>query len=219
MKNILLALLFINLGFFAVIGWQYFQNQKSSQVLEAPMTAPTPATTPFVLRPPSQALNGTLSIIKGKIELKSRDTGVYAEASSGAQILTGETIASGENTAATITIDGFATSTLEENSELVFANLYPTNMVLQQKNGKVTYRLVDQQYPVSVRVLHTLVSLLPGTTTINIIDTDISVSVASGSAAIALVDTDNNTHVWKLEKNEQANIDDAKRHVYLIRPR
>ncbi|MCX6792086.1 MAG: hypothetical protein NT149_03555 [Candidatus Gottesmanbacteria bacterium] len=100
-------------------------------------------------------------------------------------------------------------------AELVFANLFPTDFVLQQKTGKIEY-LVTQ--PISVRALHTLVTINSGDTTINIIDTDMSITVKSGSVKFALVDNNNNTNVWDLKAGQRANIDDANSQVYLVKP-
>jgi len=64
-----------------------------------------------------------------------------------------------------------------------------------------------------------LVSLSPGDTTINIIDTDMSITVKSGAVTFAIVDTDNNTNLYTLKGGERANIDDAARKVYLLQGR
>jgi hypothetical protein len=59
----------------------------------------------------------------------------------------------------------------------------------------------------------------PGDVTINIIDTDSSVTVKTGSVKFALVDNDNNTNVWNLQSGQRANIDDQTRQVTLVQAR
>lgn len=175
----------------------------------------TPLPSTFSLNPPARSLTGMLTITKGKAEKLSRTGSEYEEASTGAQILIGESVATKENSLASVTINGIVTVILESKSELIFANLFAKNMLLLQKAGKATYDVVTEKQ-LSVRALHALISIASGSTTINIIDTDMSVSVKTGSAKLALVDMDNNTHVWNLKEGQRATIDDTTRKVFLV---
>jgi hypothetical protein len=223
-KNFLLALLAFILGFGAVVGYHYL---RSSQQQTAPIVIPTTTNqvTPeptFALVPPSEAVSGMLTVTSGHAEKLSRNETDYKEASTGAQILIGESVATKDNSIATATVSGIVSATLQSNAELVFANLFPEDFVLQQTTGKIEY-LVSA--PISVRALHSLVTInagLPaqaGDIIINIIDTDMSITVKTGSVTFALVDTNNTTNVWNLNAGERANIDDANRYVYLVQPR
>jgi hypothetical protein len=220
MKTILFLLLAFVLGFGGVVGYQYFRTKQEVPTVVTSAAQPTPEPT-FALIPPSEAVSGILTVTGGHAQKFSRNDTEYKEASTGAQILLGESIATKENSSATASISGIVTVNMGPVAELVFANLFPTDFVLQQKSGKIEY-LVTQ--PVSVRALHMLVTInqgLPaqaGDITINIIDTDMSVSVKTGSVKFALVDNDNNTNVWDLQAGERANIDDITRQVYLIKP-
>lgn len=219
MKDAILLVIAFFLGFGSVFGYRYIRTPKPAASLLAPVTpsdTPQPA---LSLEPPTQALSGILTVNEGRVEVFARTADAYAEASTGAKILLGESVATKENSQAQVMIDNFITTTMEENAEVVFANLFANNMVLQQKAGKVDYLHTDGGNPVAVRALHALVSLRSGETMINIIDTDVSVTVKSGSVKLALVDTDNNTHVYDLEKGQRANIDDEARTVTLLKAR
>ena len=219
MKNFFFVLAAFLFGFIAVIGYQYYQARQLKLVATPdPVPArdqsdPEPT---FALVPPSQAINGILTIIKGKADMITRTDSEYKEASSGAQILLGESVATKEDASAIAEFSGIVTVSMGPVSELVFANLFPENIVLQQKNGKIVYVV---RKPISVRALHSLVTMNPGTVTVNIIDTDVSVTVTSGSVKLAIVDTDNTTRIYDLKTKERANIDDAAREVFLVKAR
>lgn len=218
-KTYILATLCFFLGLGVVFGYTYLKSIPSSPVVtqgvplqENPLQgSPEPT---LALVPPSEALSGTLTITKGKVDMFLRTGKAFEEASTGAQILLGESVATKPNSTARVMIEGYVAATMDPLSELVFANMFPTNFVLQQKNGKIQY-VVEK--PISIRALHTLVSMQPGDATINIIDTDISVTVKTGSAKLAIVDNDNITHVYELNPGDRANIDDVASEVFLVK--
>lgn len=218
MKNVLSPLLAFILGLSTVLGYQYLRTMQAAAPLvqprpgaDQPLTGPEPT---FALVPPSQAVSGTLTVVSGHAEKYSRGDTEYKEASTGAQILLGESVATKDNSTATAEANGIVKASMDPTSELVFANLFPTNFVLLQKNGKIEYVVAK---PISVRALHALISMQPGDSTVNIIDTDMSITVKIGSVQFALVDNDNNTKVWNLKAGERANIDDTARTVTLGR--
>lgn len=215
MKNILVPLLAFVLGFMGVAGYQYIRTKNAiTPAAVAPTVNQLTPKPTFTLVPPSQAVSGMLTVISGHAEKFSRGDTEYKEASSGAEILIGESVATKENSAAVTEVSGIVKANLGPTSELVFANLFPTNFVLQQKVGKIDYLVTK---PISVRSLHTLVTINSGETMINIIDTDLSITVKTGAVKFALVDNDNNTNVWNLKAGERANIDDVNRQVYLVK--
>ncbi len=213
MKNVFLAAIFFFVGFAAVLGYRYMHKMAAAVVPVAHVTSPSPT---FTLNPPSQSVSATLTIFHNKVSQLTRTADSYQEATNGGQILTGESIATDEKGAAVATVSGIVTTTLGSNTELVFANLFPEDMVLQQKGGKIQYDVTDTGLPVAVRALHTLVSINSGTTIINVIDSDMSITVKTGSLKFALVDNNNNTHVWELSAGHRANIDDPTRSVYFV---
>lgn len=216
MKKVLLLILAFILGFSGVLGFQYLRaKQEITKVATTVVNQLTPEPS-FALVPPTQAVSGTLTTVSGHTEKFSRGDTDFKEASTGAQILLGESIATKANASATVAVNDIVTMSMGPMAELVFANVFPKNFVLQQKSGKITYQ-VDK--PISIRALHTLVSIDSGDVTINIIDTDASITVKTGIAKFALVDIDNNTKAWNLKSGERANIDNKTRTVRLIQAR
>jgi hypothetical protein len=215
-KNILVPLLAFILGFTGVAGYQILKNKQTPPATSSPVEVLVTPEPTFALVPPSQAMSGVLTVTGGHALKFSRNDSEYKEASTGALILLGESVATNENSTAMAEVGGIVKANLAPVSELVFANLFPTNFVLQQKAGKIEYMV---EKPISVRALHTLVAMNPGDVTINIIDTDSSVTVKTGSVKFALVDNDNNTNVWNLQSGQRANIDDQTRQVTLVQAR
>lgn len=212
MKNVLLVIVAFVLGFGAVLGYHAIRTKLTVPTAVQTASQSTPEPT-LALVPPAQAVSGVLTVTIGHAKKFSRNETEYKEASTGAQILLGESIATSANSSATASVGGIVNVSLGPTAELVFANLFPVNFVLQQKNGKIEYRVTT---PISVRALHTLISMNPGVVTVNIIDTDMSIAVTTGSVKFAIVDNDNNTRVYTLGAGQRANIDDVAREVFLI---
>lgn len=205
MKNLLIALGCLTLGFAGVLGTRYVQVKNIPSFVRQPST--------FTLAPPSRALSGVLGKTEGTVKILLRENNDFVEASPAAMILQGESLATDVRSEASVSIGNALTLSMGPIAEVTFVNLIPDSMVLRQKSGKVTYDLADNSQPVSVRALRALVSIASGSAVINIIDTDMSVQIKSGAAKLALVDTDNNTHVWELTERDRATIDDATRTV------
>jgi len=220
--NVSLIVLFFAFfaGFGGVFTYRYIRTPKHEALTQVTTNSNQPIPQPtFALEPPAQALFGTLTVLKGHAELFARNTDVYAEASTDAQILNGESVATKEDSSASVIIENIITATMDESAEVVFANVFANNMVLQQKAGKVTYQLVDGVNPVAVRALHALISIRSGETIITIIDTDISVTVKNGSVKLAIVDSDNDTNVWELKEGQRADVDDTAREITVLKAR
>jgi hypothetical protein len=219
-RTYFIAFLAFLLGFGGVLGYQYLHTRQIMHMITPRPEADQPlAGIPqptFALVPPDAAVSGILTVVSGHAEKLSRTDSEYKEASTGATILLGESVATKDNSSAMATVSGIVNVTMGPHAELVFANLFPTDFVLQQKSGKIDYTVAQ---PISVRALHTLVSIDSGEIIINSIDTDISITVKTGSVKFALVDTDNNTNVWNLKAGQRANIDDTARQVYLVQAR
>lgn len=213
MKHILLPLLAFLIGLGAVLGYQYLRTKQAAPAPTSPIEVQITPEPTFALEPPSEALSGTLTVLNGHAQKYSRNDTQYREASSGAQILVGESIATLDASTATATVSGIVKANLGPTSELVFANSFPTDFVLQQKNGKIDYTVTK---PISVRARDVLININSGEAIITIIDTDMSITVKTGSVKFALVDNNNVTQVYLLTKGERANIDDAADQVYLV---
>ncbi len=216
-KNVFLAIFAFVLGFGGVTGYQYLKTKQAAATTAVLPASTQPAPEPtFALVPPSQAVSGILTVTSGHVQKFSRGETEYKEASTGAIILLGESIATKANSSTNANVPGIVNANMGPVAELVFANVFPGNFVLQQKSGRIDYVVTK---PISIRALHTLLSLQPGEMIITIIDTDMSVTVNTGSVKVALVDHDNNTKVWNLKAGQRANIDDKTRNVYLVRAR
>ncbi|MEK7543526.1 MAG: hypothetical protein AAB557_01520 [Patescibacteria group bacterium] len=175
----------------------------------------TPQSSSFTLAPPAQAVWGTLTVTYGRADMLTRTAPDYEEASTGAKILIGESVATKEYSAATVWVSDIVTAVLGSKTELVFANLFADNMLLIQKAGQSTYTVAPGKH-VSIRALHALIALESGITTITLNGTNLSVATNTGSAAIALVDMDNMTRVWNLGSGQSAAVDDTTREVRLV---
>lgn len=204
------------LGFATVFGFLYLRKQvvKPAYVSSVlPSRAPEPT---FALEPPSEAVNGTLTITTGHAMKFSRGDTEYKEASTGAQVLIGESVATNAESSASVVVPNIVVTDLSENAEVVYANMFLKNFVLQQKNGDVRYAVTA---PISVRVLHSLVHFNPGEYSISVSDSDVSVIVKTGSAKLGLVELDNTTRVWEVGEGERADIDDSARRMRLVHTR
>lgn len=217
MKKYIIAFIFFALGFAPLLVLNYFQTAKPAPkprvaVKITPINTRSPT---FALVPPIQSISGVITSVNGHLQKMSRGDTEFKEASAGAVILDGEAVATAEFSTAEASVSGLLNVQMEPLSEVVFANMLPDNLLLQQKNGKVTYHVTK---PISIRALHSLIEIPSGEAVINIIDSDMSITVKSGSVKFALVDSGNNTNVWNLKAGERANIDDAKREVFLVSP-
>jgi FecR protein len=216
--GIIPSVLLASICFFAGISTVYiytlFYSKPAQTIVKSEAT---PASTPFQLSVPSQAISGVLKELHGTVLKFSRNDSDYMESTKGAQILLGESIATRKDSSAEISLSDILTAALGENSELVFANTFRENSVLQQKSGKIFYS-VESLHPVSVRALHTLVSASSSAFLVTITDSDIAVTAQSGVVKVALVDTNNDTHVWELEDGQRMNIDDISKTTQILSP-
>jgi hypothetical protein len=174
--------------------------------------------TPFSLQPPAQALTGILSTATGDVKHKLRDTGAFTTATPSASIKLGESIATGVDGHAVITIETIGTITMEPESEIVFSNVFKENTVLVQKAGKIQY-VITSTYPVAIRAINTLTSFKDATILMNIIDSDIAITAARGEGKVGIVDAENTTHVYPIQEGKRANIDTVTRSVVFVSPR
>lgn len=220
MKNtiiwILVGAVCLVVGFFGTLYFLPSEEPAISEPLNNQGTILSP--TPFSLQPPAQSLRATLTQKSGSVLHKTRDTNAFAEATPSGTILIGESIATSENGKATIGIPSLATISMENDTELVFANMYKENTVLQQKSGKILYTITSV-LPVSIRALHTLISSNQSVFLVSVIDSDIAVTSQKGGVKIAFVDNENTTHVYTIPEGKRANIDDANRTISIVLPR
>ena len=99
------------------------------------------------------------------------------------------------------------------NSEINFISLIPANFLIEQKSGKVNYKLLQDKKSVSIRSLHALLVFYSGEGEVVVEEEEIIIKILSGKAKLSLVDLDNETHVWELEKGQRVLINDTERRV------
>lgn len=190
-----------------VVGYRLWQVKKIKAIPFSPQQSS------FVLKPPSDALRGKLLLVKGKVEKEPREKDEFEEAGAEEEILQGEKLATGEKSQAVVEFPDFAKIDLGSNSEIGFVNLAPSNFLISQSLGSVTYKLLQDNALVNVRSLHALLSFDSGEGEVTVEEEEITVRVLSGKAKLALVDLENETHVWELEEGQEVLITDAERRV------
>lgn len=203
----LIFLLLFLIGTVSVVAFRLWQVKDAGHI------SFTPQQSSFVLKPPSDALKGELSLYKGDVKKKPRDKEEFKDVNVGEEILQGEKIATGKKSQATVKFANILWVNLDSNTEIGFINLIPANFLINQSLGSVIYELLRDDTPISVRSLHALVTINSGKSEFTISDDTITVKVLSGAAKLALVDLENKTHVWEIKEGQQALVNDTQRRV------
>ena len=203
------------IGCIGVIAYTFSKTTPMS--VASPTTAPAEET-PFSRAPPARSLKGLLTVKIGDVQKYSRGGTGFQESTQSAEVLIGESIFTKHEATATVEIPQLATLSIQENSEILFANLFPENSVFLHKTGKIFYS-VESSSPVAVRALHTLISASSSAFLVEVNDGNTTVTAQSGIVKLALVDRNNETHVWELEGGDMAKINDETRKVSFILPR
>jgi hypothetical protein len=210
----LLAFVCFVIGFIGVLAYS-FSNSRTSPKEVLTQSPETPSISKLSL--PSRSISGIITSTTGRVQKFSRGEDGFKDASPGAQILLGESVAVKPDSKSTLEIPGIFSASLGENSELNFVNLFPENTVLLQKTGKIFYS-VESPHPVAIRVLHTLISASSSAFLVDTLDDVIAVTAQSGIVKIAFVDNNNDTHVWEMEDGNRADINDTTRKIRFIKP-
>lgn len=204
---LLLLLLFLT-GIGSVFIFRLWQVKKAESISFSPQKSS------FVLKPPLKALTGEFILIKGEVKKKPRSKEKFEIVKAEGEILIeGEKITTGKESQSIIEFPDFIRIGLGSNTEIGLINLIPTNFLISQSSGFVTYKLLQDDSPFSVRSLHTLLTFDFGESEITVEENKIKAEILSGKAKLALVDLDNKTHIWELNEGERVLIDDAERRV------
>ncbi len=219
-SRILIAALCIAVGFFGTLA--LIPKNETIVMPQAPI--PNEASDmltalPFTLTPPSLSLRAQLTTATGDVRHKTRDAGAFLLATPSATIVLGESIATGADGKATITIPSLVSTNMEKNAELVFANIFLENTVLQQKAGEIMYRIESIDHPVAIRALRALVSAKNSVISITIDDADVAISVQKGEAKVGIVDSENTTHVYTVTEGNRATVDTYSQTIRIVSPR
>lgn len=205
-RNLVFLLLFL-LGTVGVGAFRLWQVKSAGQ------TSFIPQQSSFVFKPPADALKGKLSLFKGDVKKKPRDKEEFKDVNVGEEILQGERIATGKKSQAIVEFPNFLRVNLGSDTEIGFNNLIPANFLISQSPGSVTYELLRDATPISVRSLHVLLTVYSGKSEVVVSDETITDKVLSGQAKLALVDLENKTHIWEIKEGQQALVNDAQRRV------
>lgn len=203
----LIFLLLFLLGTVGVVVFRLWQVKNTGHI------SFTPQPSSFVLKPPLDALKGELSLFKGDVKKKPRDKEEFKDVNVGEQILQGEKIATGKESQATIEFPTLVRVNLGSDTEIGFINLIPANFLISQSLGSVTYEVLQDNAPISIRSLHTLVTINSGNSEFTISEDTITVRVLSGTAKLALVDLENKTSIWEIKEGQKVLVNDTERRV------
>lgn len=206
-KHYLVFLLLFLIGAVGVVAFRLWQVKNAGHI------SFTPQQSSFVLKPPSDALKGKYLLINGSVKKEPREKNDFEDVNIREEILQGEKLATGEKSKAVVELTNFARVNLGSNTEIGFNNLIPANFLISQSLGSVTYELLRDANPISVRSLHALVAINSGKSEFTISDETITFKVLSGAAKLALVDLENKTHIWEIKEGQKALINDTERRV------
>lgn len=193
MKKVL-VILFVIIGILLMVGARYLQVQYAAPFVPKP--------TSFTLTPPPSTLTGIITSIIGNAEKMGRDSTEYQEASPSARLLQGESITTKGYSQIVLEFSKTLNVTMESLAEIDLVNMLPDNLTFRQKSGRITYELTKDEFPLSVRVLQTLINITSGESIIEIHGTTLVLSVISGTLQTACIDLDNNTQELSLSEGQ-----------------
>lgn len=174
-----------------------------------------PQNSSFKLKAPSLALSGIVVDPHGDVKKQARNEDKFKPLKSGDEILQGEIVRTEKDGQVEVEFKNFGKIDMGSKSELIFVDLLPSEFLLKQVSGTVSYELKDKTKILSVRILHALFELDSGSGKITINNGEARVDLL-GQAKIAMVDLENNTQVVKLNKGQRVLIDDNKRALEVI---
>jgi len=125
----------------------------------------------------------------------------------------GESYACGSDGTADIQFPNLFSLHMDPTSELSFSELVPPNIALRQKGGRISYRLLQKDAPIFVRVLRSLIELTDGEMDVATDGSRATVTVNNGSAKIGNIDTTNTTTTFMLSTGQQASINETSQTV------
>jgi len=207
MKTFLLFLVFFLAGFTVVSGFTYWHMQNSSSAVGSS----TAVTTNFSLaKAPSESLKGTVASMSGTVTWLSRAATKPVQIHASHTIQQGETVSTGKNGEAVVTINNEAAISLSHNTDVNFIQLLPINLVLVQNDGAVTYQN-SIQAPISVRSFDLLTLLTQGIVVISADQENkmVTITVQKGVATEGYKDVKGDSKVITLNAGEHFAFDDT----------
>ena len=172
----------------------------------------SPKDTILSLDPPSSALIGKVVKATGTVEKLARDKKEFEKISEGIEILQGESIKTDRLSNTEVEFLDYALITLSQNTQVVFANLLPSNFLIHQIDGQTWYKIFSDK-PISIRILHSLITIHAGEMDAKLQGDLLTIQVIEGQTKLAMVNLDNETNIYSLAKGDSVSIDDANRRV------
>jgi len=167
----------------------------------------------LTLFPPTHALVGSISTMSGVIQRMGRQDEEYRILEIAEPVVQGESYACGSDGTADIQFPNLFSLHMDPTSELSFSELVPPNIALRQKGGRISYRLLQKDAPIFVRVLRSLIELTDGEMDVATDGSRATVTVNNGSAKIGNIDTTNTTTTFMLSTGQQASINETSQTV------
>ena len=207
MKSFLLFLVFLLLGLFIAMSYQYWNIN-----LLTLNTRPE-ITTKFSLKnAPTESLPASVATISGNVNWQSRTVAKSVPLKMYQKIQQGEEISTGANGKAGIRIQNDAVFLLQHNAHVSIIQLLPVNFVFMQDKGEVEYADTIR-VPVSVRSLD-LVSIITNGNVIITVDQNkqkVTVVVLKGNVKEGYEDLQNNNDVMDLNAGQTFIFDEANK--------
>lgn len=209
MKKLSLLFGFFILGFMAMI--LYKKHIVASQVSK--VESPLAKTKGFSLdTPPAASLKGKILSMSGSLEWQSRSATEPAKLTKIAPVLQGEEFWTKENGSFHVFFPNAVDIALKPKTHVNFIQTLPTNFVISQDRGEVTYKKLGT-VPMGIRILRLLVNQTSGTVDIAIDDEQsiILLNVLKGSITVAFNDSDNLSNVVTIDKGSTYRFNNEER--------
>lgn len=208
MRQLLVTLLFLLVGFILVQGAKYFYQ------LQNPTTSPqlTNATQFSLVKAPNQSLQGKIASLSGTVNWLSRVATKTSPPKHLQNIQQGEELSTGKNGQVIVQIKNFVSLAMASESQLNFIQLLPINLILMQDSGIVTYA-ASGMGTLSIRSHELLTILNKGVVTISI-DKEahtITIEAIKGTLHEGYVDTQGSSKVVTLNQGQSYIFDEIRR--------
>ena len=175
---------------------------------------PLAQTTPFSLAvPPKASLKGSMISLSGVVDWQSREATEPAALFQKRAVLQGEEYWTKDTGSLNILFPNIAQLLITPNTHISFIQTLPTNFVMLQDSGEVTYTKLNTATPVAIRVLRLLVAQNSGEVIISIDEEGslVTITVKEGSVTIAFNDLETVSNVITIESGYSYTFDNEAR--------
>ena len=163
-----------------------------------------PAT--FVMQPPTDALVGSIATQSGEVMKLGRLDEEYQPSPLAGPVFQGESFATGKDGMVSFLVGQTGEIIMTKESELSFISLLPTSLLIRVKNGTVRIRAPSNGFPMSVRVLQTLVRIPEGEVEVSLEGQRASIQIIEGTAGIGAIDADNVTSAYSVSEGDSIQV-------------